>query len=217
MEVRGGAQFVGQRLVPDASRFFPGEAADLHGGDVEGAVGDAGVDVDAAVVLEGVDVVFHVRGLRVFAQHGIVVGRPRRFHRADAGPVDVGSEQPLADDPVGLGGGLAALPLFDQRPEHVGEGFVQRARLGEVGQVGLVLGDAVRQLVTDHVEAGGEAVEQPLVGGQVLVAVAVDHLLAVPKGVVVALLVVDGGVERQAVVVNGIPPIGVEVQIVGEA
>ena len=42
---------VAQRLVPDLPGPLPGVAAERGGGQVEGVVGDAGVDVDAAVVL----------------------------------------------------------------------------------------------------------------------------------------------------------------------
>ncbi len=71
-----------------------------------------------------------------------------------------------------------------------------------VDQAGAEMDDAVGQLVPDDIEGDGESVEQPVGLGQVLVAVAVDHLAAVPKGVVVSLPVVHGGIEPHAVVVE---------------
>src|SRR4051812_32503357 len=63
----------GQGVVPDLSRLLPGVAPERGGGQVERVVGDAGVDVDAAVVAAGADVVVHGRGLRVLAEDVVVV------------------------------------------------------------------------------------------------------------------------------------------------
>ena len=212
-----GGQFVGERFVPDAPRFFPGKAAEFARDHVKGVIGNAGVDVYPAVVLEGVDVIFHVGGLRVLAEDGVVVRRAGRFHRTDARAVDVGGEQTGADDPVCLVGGLPLLILPDQRAEDIGHGFVQCTGLVGVVEIGFILGDAVCEFVPDHVERFGEAVEEALFGRQVFVAVAVDHLRAVPKGVVVSFQVVDGGVEFESAVVYGVAPVDVEEHVVGDS
>jgi hypothetical protein len=52
--------------------------------------------------------------------------------------------------------------------------------------------------VADHVERGGETIEEATV------AISIDHLLAVPHGVVQARPVVDGGIEAKTVVVEGL-------------
>lgn len=209
------AEFVAQGDVPDLPGFFPGVAAEFHGGDVEGAVGDARIDVDAAVVAGGVDVVVHVTGLRVLAEDWVVVGGARFFHGPDADSIDIGREQPLADDPVRLGGGVVEGALFDERAEHVGHGFVQCAGLVGVDEFGFELGDAVGQFVTNDVNGDGEAVEEAVVLGLVLVTVAVDHLVAVPEGVVVALPVMDGGFQLHAVPVDRVSVVNILVQVVG--
>src|SRR5262245_41290238 len=80
-----------------------------------------------------------------------------------------------------------------------------------VFEAGCVLSDAVRQFVADHVNGDGEAVEM------VAIAVAEEHLLAVPFGIVVLLAIVNGADQRQAVVIEGIAPEGRLVKLVGGA
>jgi hypothetical protein len=69
----------------------------------------------------------------------------------------------------------------------------------------------VGEFVTGHVDGAGEGVEQPAV------TVAVDHLVAVPEGVVVVLAVVDGGIERQSGTVDGVALVHLRVQVEGRA
>ena len=69
-EVAVGADVAGDRVEPDLAGDLPGVAAEGGREDVEGLVGDAGVDVDPAVVVGGVDVVAQVRRLRVRAERG---------------------------------------------------------------------------------------------------------------------------------------------------
>src|ERR1044072_5995625 len=102
---RGGEQRAAQRVVPDASRRLPRVAAEARGEQVEGVVRDARVDVDAAVVVDGVDVVLEVGGLRVLAEPGIVVGGAGRLHRAQRVAVEVLAADVGADQPVRLAGG----------------------------------------------------------------------------------------------------------------
>jgi hypothetical protein len=73
---------------------------------------------------------------------------------------------------------------------------VQCSRLALVFESGLELGDAVRQLAPDHVEAAREAPEDHSV------AVAEHHLPAVPERVVEELAVMNRGVEPHALVVD---------------
>src|SRR5690349_16916302 len=54
---------VADRVVPDLPRFDPGVAAEGGGDEVEGVVGDAGIEVDAAIVLAGMHVARHRRRL----------------------------------------------------------------------------------------------------------------------------------------------------------
>ena len=165
-------------------------------------VGDAGVEVHAAVVVGGLDVVGHRRGLGVLAELGVVVGGAGRLHRAQRHPLDLRGEQAGPDQPVGRGGVLAEGLLLDQRPEHVGDALVERARLALVDQRRRVLGDPVGELVADHVDRDGEPVEDGAV------AVAEDHLGAVPERVVVATAVVHRAEQREPLAVEGVAAVG---------
>ena len=88
--------------------------------------------------------------------------------------------------------------------------LVQSAGLLHVNQACLVLGDAVTKFVADDVERDREAIEQRAV------AVAKHHALAVPESIVVAIAVVNGCVQWQAVVIDGIAlkHVGEEVECV---
>ena len=57
-----------------------------------------------------------------------------------------------ADEPVGFARGLAEPVLLDHDPERVGDVLIECARLTGVAESRGVLGDTVRQLVTDHIE-----------------------------------------------------------------
>src|SRR5664280_1795952 len=125
--------------------------------------------------------------------------------------LDGGGEQAGADQPVGPLGSLPECPLLDERAEDVGERLVKRPRLVRVVEARLILRDAVGQLVADHVDSLGEALED------LPVAVAVHHLSAVPEGVVVAPLVMDGGDERHAAVVDRVAAEDVVIEVVRSA
>src|SRR5690606_20558297 len=133
--------------------------SDRGRGEVEGVVGDAGVDVHAAVVVGGVDVVGHRGRLRVPAEHVVVVGGAGGAQRSQRLALDGGGEQPCPDQPVRLLGGLTGEPLLHQGAEDVGDALVERARLPAVDEPDGQLGDAVRQLVPDDVDGAGEAGE----------------------------------------------------------
>src|SRR6185437_3438596 len=109
--------------------------------------------------------------------------------RSDA--MNAGGEQSLADQPVGLVGALPARILLDERAEHVGNRFVQRAGLAEIDKVRLVAGHPVRELVRDDIERDREAVEK------ITVTVAEHHLPAVPERVIVAAPIMHARVETQ--------------------
>ena len=54
------------------------------------------------------------------------------------------------------------------------------------------------QLVSDHVEGAGEALEE------LTVAIAEHHLLAVPEGVFITLAIMHGADQRHAQIVDGV-------------
>src|SRR6516162_9382936 len=68
-------------------------------------------------------------------------------------------------------------PLIECSTETVADALVQSTRLTFITQPARVLGNAVSKLVANHVR------RLPKVDEDVLVAVAVDHLLAVPERV----------------------------------
>lgn len=125
--------------------------AQARGGEVEGMVRDAAVGVDAAhvaiLVVGRLDEVLHVRGLGVLAEAGVVVGGAGGFHGAERDALDAGEEAVFADEPVGGRGGLLQVVLLDHDAEDVGDGFVEGAGLGVVGEGGGVFGYAVGELV----------------------------------------------------------------------
>ena len=133
---------------------------------------------------------------------------PGRLHGSQGRTFHLRREEAFADQPAGFRGGLLPDILLHQGAEDVGHGFVDGAGLVPVGQPGRVLGDAVGQFMADHAERPGEAFED------FAVAVAEDHLLAVPERVVVELAEMDRGVEGQSPAVDGIPAEDVGVQAV---
>jgi hypothetical protein len=88
-------------------------------------------------------------------------------------------EQTSADEPVRLAGGLTQFPLLDEDSEHIGERFVEGPGLPLIGQASLVLCNPMRQFMADDTEALGESLEDDPV------AIPVNHLHAVPEGVVI--------------------------------
>src|SRR5438067_660541 len=84
---------------------------------------------------------------------------------------------------------------------------VARARFVDVDEVRAVLRHAVRELVGDDIERFGEATEHPPV------AVAVDHLPAVPLRVVEVRAVVHGRFEREAAAVDGVAAVDLPIEL----
>src|SRR6478672_1408269 len=128
--------------------------------------------------------------------------------RATPWTASVNSSAPMSQS---LLRALAQSSLPHQRAEHVRDALVEGTRLATVGQAGGELRDAMGQLVPDDVEADGEAAEVPPV------AIAEDHLRAVPEGVVVVAPVVDGGQQRQASAVEGVAAVCRGEQLPGRA
>ena len=159
----------GLDLVVDAGGLVGAQAR--HRAAVEGAaVGDqeGGLVVHAAVRVDAARVgLGGVRGV-VGARHAIRIAvRARGLHVADRPD----ARDVLAELPLHLRRVVArAVGLVDQLAEDIGERFVDRARLVVVEEVGAEVGDAVSQLVPDDVVRRR-------------VALAVDHLLAVPERV----------------------------------
>src|SRR5215216_1547122 len=161
---------VTQRCIPYETSSLPGVPAHLGGSEVEGLVRDAGVDVHATVIVDGVDEVVHVRWLPVPFESG-----PRLLHGAQRfSPARIRPDA-LPDQPVSILGSLFALViLLDQGAVHVGDGLVERSRLVLIDELRLFLRDAVGQLMAHYVYRNGKAVEQHPV------AVSEDHALPVP-------------------------------------
>ena len=109
--------------------------------------------VVVVVVIRQVHVILHVSGLRVLAEHRIVVGGARIRHVAQRTTLESGREDVGADEPVRLIDRLALRPLLHHRAEHVRHGLVQRSRLAVIGKLRRELRDAVGQLVRDDVDS----------------------------------------------------------------
>ncbi len=120
--------------------------------------------------------------------------------------MDLGAEDLGADQPAGLPRRLLLLVLLRQRPEDVGEALVQGSRLVLVDEPAGELDHAVGELVADHRERAGERREDHPV------AVAVGHLLAVPESVVVVAAHVDARDHGEAVAVEGVAAVDLEVE-----
>src|SRR5215213_1397491 len=174
-----------QCRIPDLPGTLPAVPLQRGRDQVEGMVGDAGVDVDPAIVRGRDDIVTHVRWLRVLAEHRVVIGRAGCGHRPQRHALDPVGEEPFADQPVGVLGLLRADELLDHRAEDVRYGLVEGPGLRPVDQSRFVLGDAVCELMADDIHRYREAVEE------LAIAVPEHHLGAVPEGVVVVLVVVD--------------------------
>ena len=162
-----------------------------------GFVGNARVDVDAAVVL--------VLGKVLEVAH---VCRLRREHVRIVGVLDIAQCHGSNRD-VLAGEEVVAV---DHDSEDVSERLVERAGLVLVHQVGGVLDHAVRHLVASDIQGAGEGLEQP-------VSVAPRHDPAVPEGIVhrpPVLRDVDDGDHGLVRVVDGLASEGVEEIGVGE-
>src|SRR5678815_2455257 len=148
-------------------------------------------------------------GLRIFADQGIVVRRPGRLHRAESYAADAAREETFAYQPVRP---LRRLPLgvlLEQRTEYVGHMFVQRAGLVLIFESGGKLCYAVRQFVADYVDAFRKAIED------LAIAVAVNHLLTIPEGVIEIAAKMNGGIEPHPTVVDRVPIVDHLVEVIG--
>ena len=144
----------------------------------------------------------------------VVVGRAHLVGVAEAARVGHVADGPdrkvFAHVPADRGGIVpGAVGEVQVLAEHVGQGLVDRPRLVQVDEARGVLGDAVGQLVGDHVIGAREGV-------------AVDHLAAVPERVRVGAVggiraVPHGRDERQAGTVDAVAPETALVEVVGQA
>jgi hypothetical protein len=193
---------------------LPGVPADRRRGEVEGPVRDAGVDMDSSVVVPRIVVigkilvVVHVSRLRVAVERGTRVA-----HRAKSLPAHLGNEKPSPVQPVGLVRALSERVLLDERPENVRARLVERTRLAVVLQPRRVLGDAVCELVSDHVDRLRQRADDE----QLMAAVAVDHLASIPEGVVEVDAEVHARDERKAAPVDTVPIVRLLVERVGRS
>ena len=78
----------------------------------------------AAVILARFNEIFHVRGLRIFAEQRVIVGGAGFRHRAQPFAVNSCGQQPFTNQPVCFIGGLLQMILFHQRAKHVRERLV---------------------------------------------------------------------------------------------
>ena len=135
--------------------------------------------------------------------------RRRIGHVAQASEAPAGSPRPhdvLADQPIRRGRSLPGLPLAEHRPKAIRQAFVEAAGLVLIAQLQGVLGDTMGQLVANHIIAAGEIDED------VAVAIAVDHLAAVPERVIVIGAVVHRRQQRHARAIDRIAPEGCRVE-----
>ena len=88
--------------------------------------------MDAAVILVALIIVFHVSGLRVLADDGIVVRRSGIFHRSERNSLHLGGKQAFSDQPVRFVCRLLELPLLDERSEDIRERFIERTGLTRI-------------------------------------------------------------------------------------
>src|SRR5437773_11781314 len=77
---RNRSRSVIYQIFPAFSQAFPPIGC---GCQVKCTVWYSGIDMDAAVILVALIIVFHVSGLRVLADDGIVVRRSGIFHRSE--------------------------------------------------------------------------------------------------------------------------------------
>ena len=141
--------------------------ADVFGQQIGRVVGDAAVDVHAAivVVLFHLPKLAHVRRLPVEAVGRVAVGRILQVAHRSRWVVleidDILSYQPVA--------------AVDHGGKDIGERFVEGTRLEEVLQVYRATDDAVGHFVRGYIQRGR-------LGAMIFVAVAETHLHAIPKG-----------------------------------
>jgi len=86
--LRVGCRRASYQISP--ARSVPGDPAQRRRDGIERAVRDPRVDVDAAVVVDRLEVVAHVSRLGILAHERIVVGLPRAFIERRASPLMFG-------------------------------------------------------------------------------------------------------------------------------
>src|ERR1700730_4167438 len=103
---------VADRVVPDLPGLDPSVTAQCGRDQVEDVIGDAGIDVNPAIVLRGIDIMLHVGRLRILSEHVVVVGGAGGLHRAQSLVLE--GQKPGTDQPVRFAGGLLQRILFDE-------------------------------------------------------------------------------------------------------
>lgn len=206
----GGLGHVEEAVVPDLLGVVPADTVDVDVGlllgvgaslseEGEGEVGDTAVGVDTTVVEEasvasGVPVV-----------RGVIEGRVVHEAEGLASKVAVVADHPA----VGV---LTTFDHADSRHTHgISPTLVEGTAVAPVAEVGSGLDNSVGEFVADDRGVTSKVREGDAVS------VSVDHLLSVPEGVVVVLVVVDGGEDIRAVAVPGVAAKVVEVEGVADA
>src|SRR5689334_10486103 len=98
-------------------------------------------------------------------------------------------------------------PLFHKGSEYIGNRLVQGSRLAMIFKTRRVFGNAVRQLMGDHVEGARE------VGEDHVVSVTEDHLLTVPERIVILEASMYIRIEAHSFIVDGVSRINLPVEI----
>jgi len=164
---------LGVSSPPDFPSTLPRISTNAGGREVESVVWNSRVNVYAAVV-PGREIVFiHVARLGITAEYrAIAISFTWRFHRSNSSHLAIDGNDAFTKQPIRLFDGLLSSILLDHAREHIGQGFVQRAGLILMSDIGWPagcvlqhkgLGDPVDDFVGDDIQAVGKVIEGILV------------------------------------------------------
>ena len=136
--------------IPYLAGLLPAAPAQAHCREIKCLIRDPAIRMNAPliarIVIGTLHIIFHMPGLGILSEAGVVEGCAGVFHAAEGDAFDVGEEAVFADEPVGFGGGFLEMILFYHDAEDVRDGFVEGAGLIVVGESGSVFGYAVGEL-----------------------------------------------------------------------
>src|SRR6266487_637086 len=69
--------------------------------------------------------------------------------------------------------------------------------------------------MTNDINCNREAIKNTLTCWQIFITIPINHLLAIPKGVIVAHLIVNGGIQAHPIPVNRVSFVYIVIQIIG--
>ena len=164
---------LGVSSPPDFPSTLPRISTDAGGSEVESVVRNSGVNVYASGVPGRRIVFIHVARLGISAEYrAVAISFTWRFHRPDSSHLALDGNDAFTKQPIRLFNGLLPSILLDHAREHIGQGFVQRAGLVCINDIGWPagcvlqhkgLGDPVDDFVGDDIQAVGKVVEGILV------------------------------------------------------